>query len=80
MGLTGRSGQAANRNVGDSCDTCPHMPNCHKTRYRDRIAALLALATVQSQDKSHRPKLEQRAYFCADCRSWHLTSQRRRTG
>ncbi len=44
-------------------------------RCRDRIAALLALATLKRQDKAHRPKAESRVYFCADCRGWHLTSR-----
>jgi hypothetical protein len=54
------------------------MTNCHKTRYRDRVAALLVLATIQHQDKTSRPKQEARAYFCPDCHGWHLTSQRYR--
>jgi hypothetical protein len=45
-----------------------------KVRYPDRIAALLALAEVQNQDKSWRPKLERRAYRCSQCGGWHLTS------
>jgi hypothetical protein len=46
-------------------------------RYRDRIAALMALATIVHQDKVKRPKQEARAYFCPDCRGWHLTSRKR---
>lgn len=53
------------------------MTKCQKVSYRDRIAALLALSKVQHQDKSHRAKVESRAYFCADCRAWHLTSKKR---
>lgn len=37
---------------------------CEKIRYRDRIAALLAMANAQHRDASHRPKAEQRAYRC----------------
>lgn len=62
--------------VGGSADT-PSMPKCQKVKYRDRIAALLAMASVKRQDKSHRSKVEARAYFCAKCRGWHLTSQKR---
>jgi len=54
------------------------MAKCFKVRYRDEIAAKLALATIQNQDKASRPKAERRAYFCPDCRGWHLTSWRRR--
>lgn len=51
------------------------MARCMKLRYRDRIAALLALAKVQHQDKAARAKLEQRAYRCPSCGGWHLTSR-----
>lgn len=52
------------------------MPTCTKVRYRDRIAALLALANARHRDGSRRAKLEQRAYRCPACRGWHLTSRR----
>ncbi|WP_157008802.1 hypothetical protein [Agromyces laixinhei] len=51
------------------------MPTCTKTRYRDRIAAMLVLAQIH--DKASRPKQEARVYFCDDCRGWHLTSRKR---
>jgi hypothetical protein len=54
------------------------MTRCSKYRYRDRIGALMALATVRHQDKSGRAKLEQRAYRCPKWGSWHLTSQAQR--
>jgi hypothetical protein len=50
---------------------------CSKIRYRDRIAALLALASTGRADQ-RREKNEVRAYRCPDCRGWHLTSQRHR--
>jgi hypothetical protein len=50
---------------------------CAKIRYRDAIAAKLAMATAVRKGGSRRPKLEQRAYRCPDCKGWHLTSQRR---
>jgi uncharacterized protein with PIN domain len=48
--------------------------NCVKVRYRDRIAALLALTRTSDE---RRPKAERRAYRCPYCRGWHLTSQAR---
>lgn len=49
------------------------MTCCGKVRYRDRIAAELALAKIQHQ--GHRQgKEEKRAYRCAGCRGWHLAS------
>lgn len=45
---------------------------CSKVRYRDRIAALLALASTGRSDKAKRQ--ERRAYRCPDCKGWHLTS------
>lgn len=51
------------------------MTGCGKHRYRDRVAALLALAKIRAADSSRRPKTEQRAYRCPDCGGWHLTSK-----
>jgi len=51
---------------------------CTKIRYRDQIAAKLALASAQHQDGSRREKVERRAYHCPRCHGWHLTSQRRK--
>ena len=53
------------------------MPTCGKYRYRDEIAARLALATLARKDKPGHN--ECRAYRCSDCRGWHLTSQSRPT-
>ncbi len=44
-----------------------------KRRYRDGIAAKVALAKVQHQDKAGH--VERRAYQCPVCKGWHLTSQ-----
>jgi len=49
-----------------------------KVRYRDRIAALLALSKVCRRDSPKRPKSERRAYPCPHCKGWHLTSTGRR--
>ncbi|MBO2451294.1 hypothetical protein J4573_29665 [Actinomadura barringtoniae] len=59
----------------------PHRPSTcpsGKVRFRDRIAANLALATIQRRDRPGREKLEVRVYRCSDCRGFHLTSQRSR--
>lgn len=48
-----------------------------KWRYRDRVAAMLAMAGAQRQDGSRRAKVEKRVYRCPDCGGgWHLTSRR----
>lgn len=52
-----------------------HCPT-GKFRYRDRIAAQLALATIDTTGPKRR---ETRAYPCPACRGWHLTSQEQRT-
>lgn len=49
------------------------MTGCAKIRYRDHIAAKLALASLAHKDKQ-REKTERRAYRCPTCRGWHLTS------
>jgi len=51
--------------------------SCRKTRYRDEIAARIALAKIQQQDKPDRG--ERSAYRCPDCHRWHLTSKPPRT-
>lgn len=48
-------------------------PACTKRRYRNEIAARLALAKIQRQDKPGHQ--ESRAYSCERCRGWHLTSK-----
>ena len=48
---------------------------CSKRRYRDRIGALYALATIGHADKTSRTKTEHRAYRCPKCHGWHLTSK-----
>lgn len=67
-------GSAARTDDGGAVHTRV-MSRCRKFRYRDRIAALLALAKVRSQDKPHRAKLEARAYRCPQCYGWHLTAK-----
>lgn len=47
-----------------------------KKRYRDEIAAKLAMATYRNKDRSTSPKLECRAYRCPECHGWHLTSKK----
>lgn len=46
--------------------------------YATLILTVLAAAPVlfQHQDRSYRSKLETRAYYCADCKGWHLTSKK----
>ena len=54
----------------------PRKCRTRKIRYSDRIAALLALSTAQTQDDPTRPKVEARAYKCPSCHGWHLTSRK----
>lgn len=48
---------------------------CKKFRYRNEIAAKLAMAKIESH--STELKLPIRAYRCPICYKWHLTSQSR---
>lgn len=50
-----------------------------KIRYRDALAAKLALASTSRVDSSRRPKTERRYYRCGRCNGWHLTSTGRNT-
>jgi hypothetical protein len=48
---------------------------CTQRRYKDRIAALLALENTGRKRHTGRQKDERRAYRCPDCCGWHLTSK-----
>jgi hypothetical protein len=54
---------------------------CTKRRYRDRIAALMALANVQRRQQEHPSsavagkRQETRAYRCPNRKGWHLTGE-----
>lgn len=50
-------------------------PCYKKTRYPDKLAAMIALARTSSPSgKKHRR--ERRYYRCPDCGGFHLTSKR----
>ena len=50
-----------------------YLTSCPKKPYEDQVGALLALATMDREDKPR--KRECRAYQCRRCPAWHLTSQ-----
>ncbi|MEQ3540054.1 hypothetical protein WHI96_14590 [Pseudonocardia tropica] len=49
--------------------------SCGKRRFRDRIAADLALARIRCSGAA-RYRDPVRSYACPVCRGWHLTSRR----
>lgn len=51
--------------------------SCTKHRHQTRVDALIALADIQRKDSPRRPKTENRAYRCPNCKGWHLTSKTR---
>lgn len=51
----------------------PKSKKCGKTRFRDEIAAKIAMSKIQV--KSTEIKVPTRAYRCHLCSGWHLTSQ-----
>ena len=50
------------------------MSNCKKIGYRDRIAAMMALASCKHDTNGARN--ESRIYRCPICNKFHLTSQK----
>jgi hypothetical protein len=46
-----------------------------KIRYRDELAAKIALANTKRTRGSRSLKEEKRAYRCPHCTGWHLTSR-----
>lgn len=58
------------------------MAECPKIRYRDRLAALIALSNTQRGRRNstlEARRREIRAYRCRRCHGWHLTSQGKKT-
>ncbi len=51
----------------------PKSKKCGKTRFRDEIAAKIAMSKIEV--KSTELKIPTRAYRCPLCSGWHLTSQ-----
>lgn len=51
---------------------------CTKRRFRDRIAATMALANISRQPR--QGKNPERCYRCPNCKGWHLTSQPQQIG
>jgi epoxyqueuosine reductase QueG len=49
-----------------------------KIRYRDRVAAMIALSKIEMRSKrkrgKSRPKHERTAYRCKECAGFHLSS------
>jgi hypothetical protein len=46
---------------------------CAKRRYRDNIAALVALAKIQNRGETRGFNIPVRSYHCPRCKGWHLT-------
>jgi hypothetical protein len=51
------------------------VSGCGRRRYRDRVAAQLALASCGRRRHSRRARDERRVYECRHCNGWHLTSE-----
>lgn len=50
---------------------------CHKIKYRDKIAATMALISCWKKvyRKADWSRREKRIYYCNECKAWHLTSK-----
>ena len=46
---------------------------CNKIKYKDKISAMLALASCKHSRKGKRQ--EHRIYYCSVCKCYHLTSK-----
>jgi hypothetical protein len=45
-----------------------------KRRYRDELAAKIALSDIARRRRTRRHREEVRAYLCPDCGGYHLTA------
>lgn len=50
---------------------------CNKRKYKDRIAAMFALASCYKSGNKGGFRFEKRIYFCKECNAYHLTSNGR---
>lgn len=50
--------------------------NKKKVRYRDELAARMALARTRSPARRKSNRTEARVYKCPACGGWHLTSKK----
>lgn len=50
--------------------------NCNKKKYKDKLSAMIALASCNSKHNKHR--METRYYWCNICKAYHLTKQNAR--
>ena len=47
---------------------------CLKIRYKDKISAMMALASYKHSTKGCRKEI--RIYYCKSCKAYHLTSKK----
>jgi hypothetical protein len=73
----GKQVAALQGQVGDHPRCGGHVVSCPsgKIRYRDKTAALFALAMIRPR-RERREKNEVKSYPCPQCHGWHLTSKR----
>jgi hypothetical protein len=68
-----RERQAVSKSSENNKNDCPSG----KVRYKDKMGAKMALATVRRRKTRHNAKKEERTYYrCMTCQGFHLTSQR----
>lgn len=54
--------------------TCPSGKT---QRFRDELAAKMALARMQSESRDNAERREKRIYPCPLCKGWHTTSTKK---
>jgi hypothetical protein len=48
---------------------------CNKVCYSEREAHTIINAAKKYNHYSHQKKIPKRAYYCKECRAWHVTSK-----
>lgn len=48
-----------------------------KKKYKDKISAMFALSQCRKVGNYNAKRNEKRIYYCAICKSYHLTSQKK---
>lgn len=53
--------------------------SCGKIKYKDKIAAMMALIScLHARYRKNKKRNETRIYFCKECNAWHLTSNNKK--
>lgn len=51
------------------------LMSCGKVKYKDKLAAMVALVRCKGKHNNAWKRQEKRVYYCNECKAWHLTKK-----